>query len=365
LLEGIAPPRDLGPIASRFEFLDSQTLVHARDRALVEQRFDIRRGLIGAATPIAPFVSLFRSTLWAAFAVSRSGTMAWHAALDNNELAWFDRNGVRGETVGSAGDILAATVSADGRKVLSARTRPELGTYDVWGFDLERGTESRITSDPDTEFGGLLSPDGRTLFYSAMRGTQPAIIERDLASGRERPLLTFGGFQIAQAISGDGRTLVFSRRGEGGFELWTLLLDGHSEPVPFIRGGNTEIAAISPDGAYAAFISAESGTQQAYVTRVAAPAERVAISRQGARGLVWVRDEILYLSDAQQVISIPVKTAPRLDLGQPKILFTVPASAPWSSISASPDGQRLLATVRVSAASEQPLVAVVGHRPTP
>ncbi|MEO8505314.1 MAG: protein kinase [Acidobacteriota bacterium] len=365
LLSGENATRDLGPISSRFELLDQSTIVQVRDRALVEQHFDRVKGLIGAPAPIAPFVRAFRSTLWSGFAGSRGGTLLWQAAVNVNELAWFDRFGVRGETLGTRGDILAANVSPDGLKVISTRTRPELGTYDVWSFDLDRGIESPLTTDPDTEFGGLLTRDAKTLFYSAVRANQPAIIERDLASGAERSPIALGGFQVAQAISQDGHTLLFARRAETGFELWTLALDGRSSPQPIVRGGDTEYASLSPDGNYLAFIATDSGGRQAYVARLAAPAERVALSSHGARSIVWPPDssEILYLSDRQEVISIPVRTSPRLEIGRPETLFTVSANAPWAGMSASPDGRKLLANLRLSSASEQPLVALVGHVP--
>ena len=356
-------PRNLGPIASRFEFLDAATLVFARDGALVEQHFDRERGLIGAPTLIAPSVSSFRSSLWAGFAVSRAGTLLWKSAEDSNELVWFDRTGARGARVGTPGTVLEASVSGDGKTVLASRKRPELGTYDVWAYDLARGTESRLTSDPDSEFDALLSPDGKTLFYSAVHGPLPRIVVRDLASGAEHDLLAPGGFQMAQSITSDGRTLAFSRGTEQGFGFWTLALAGTAEPVPLAKGATGEEVRLSPDGSFAAYISDETGVAQLYVTRVAASAERAVVSANGARSIEWTADgkELLYLSEDRQVISIPVSVTPSLELGRPQTLFTIPATSSWVNMTASPDGRRFLANVRLSAAGEQPLNALVGH----
>src|SRR5262249_31574482 len=153
------------------------TVVYARDGALVAQHFD-RRGWRGAPFQIAPAVSTFRSTLWAGFAASPAGTLLWQPATDVNELTWFDRRGARLATLGSRGSILSASMSSDGRSVLAARKRPELGTYDLWELDVERGTETRLTSDPESEFDGLLSPDRKTLFFSAVHGPLPSIVRR-------------------------------------------------------------------------------------------------------------------------------------------------------------------------------------------
>ena len=112
-------------------------------------------------------------------------------------------------------------------------------------LDLERGGEERVTSGPDTELAGAWLPDGRGVFYSANRGLGPQLVRRDLETGRDEDVIPASGFQYAESVSPDGRTLAFLERstsGSGRFEAWTVGLDGsapadrplavHVPPVP-------------------------------------------------------------------------------------------------------------------------------------
>jgi eukaryotic-like serine/threonine-protein kinase len=60
----------------------------------------------------------------------------------------------------------------------------------------------------------------------------------------------------------------------------------------------------------------------------------------------WRRDgrELFYMTPNGQVMSVPVRTTPRLEIDTPKALFTtnlVPTPG-WSEYSVTPDGQRFL-----------------------
>ena len=107
--------------------------------------------------------------------------------------------------------------------------RPGIGTYDVWSLDLERGTETPVTSEPETEVYAVWLPGGMSVAYSAVRASSraPQLFRKDLATGREEELLPDGGFQIAQDISPDGKSLVYIEGNEHGwFDVWALPLSG-------------------------------------------------------------------------------------------------------------------------------------------
>ena len=172
-------------------------------------------------------------------------------------------------TVGTPGQYLGLRISPDGKRIAFSRALKLIGTYDVWILDIERGTETAVTSDPgSSEFGPVWLPDGKSLFYSAARATAaPQVFLRDLATGQETPVVAGAGFQEAVDVTRDGRILAFAERQPGaGFELFTLSLAGERRPAKFPYAAvRSENLAFSPDGEAAAFTSLESGRSEAYV----------------------------------------------------------------------------------------------------
>ncbi|HKC23980.1 MAG TPA: protein kinase, partial [Thermoanaerobaculia bacterium] len=163
------PSRDVGPLESRFEYCDPGFLVFAREGALFAQRFDAKTAkLTGPLVSLAPAVYYFYTSKWAAFATSRTGTLAYAPRGNLTRLVWFDRSGKMLGEVGAAdaGETISLAISPDGRNAVFDRTRADLGTYDIWMIDLARGVETRLTSDPNTEFDPVWLPDGKHVVYS-------------------------------------------------------------------------------------------------------------------------------------------------------------------------------------------------------
>jgi len=366
LVEPGKPPRAVTRIASFFQYLEPGFLVYSREGTLVAQRFDWKSGRVsGDPVSVAERVRYFYSTASAAFA-ARAGTIAYLSQPDSSRLAWFDRGGREVATLGAPGGYLDVNLTADDKRLLFDRTRPGLETYHVWSYDLERGVEAPVTDGLDTEAFPKLLADGKTLVFSAVRGTPPLLRRRDMATGKETPL-TEGRrtFQMPEDVSPDGRTLVFVERTEtGNFDIWTLDLDGSAKPVPLLQSPfEKHKVRFSPDGRFVAFVSNESGRPEAYVMPFPGPGERVRVSDGGARLLRWGRDgELYYLSGDSQVIAVPVRTSPALQIGAPTRLFTV-AGRGWIDFDVTQDGKRFLAIVPEIEGNESPLSVIVNWSP--
>jgi Tol biopolymer transport system component len=366
-------PRAIAPLQSRAEYVAPGYLVFGRDGALLAQGFDPAAGrLAGAPFSVAPLVGYFLSTGWAAFGTSSEGTVAYQSHDSVRRLAWFDRSGRPLGFTGAPGKYLGLALSPDGKRLAFARALRGIGTYDVWLLDLERGVETAVTAEPESsEFAPVWLPDGKSLVYSAVRSAPaPQLFLRDLVTGRETPLWPSNGFQEALDVSLDGRTLAFAERTLGGFELWTMPLSGDRRPVRFpYPAVDSETLAFSPDKSAVAFLSGEAGRSEAYVAPFSSSGERIRISGEGALNLRWSRDgrEIFYVVPDGRVVSVPVRTAPTLEVGRPATLFTIPGMAgrsgvsmhAWQSFDVSPDGKRFLAIVPEVVAEEQPLTVVV------
>ncbi len=73
------------------------------------------------------------------------------------------------ERIGPPGDYLNVSLSPSGGRVLYDRTRPGIGTLDIWSWDLSRGVETAVTTEAETEIAALELPDGKSIIYSARR----------------------------------------------------------------------------------------------------------------------------------------------------------------------------------------------------
>lgn len=356
------PPRALMPMASAVQYADPGYLVFAREGALLGQRFDWRRGrLEGGPFSIAEHVRYFLSSGGAEFALSRSGTLVHQSQNQVMRMIWVDRTGREIGTLGPLGIYDSVAIAPDGKRVLFVRARTDIGTFDIWAADLARGTETRITSETDSEFAPVWLPGGKSFAYSANRGGTPQLIRRDLATDQEEEILPARGFQIAQDVSPDGRTLIYSERLESGrFDVFSLPLSG-GKPVPLLpSSASKNDVRFSPDGRFLAFISEESGQPEVYVTSFPGPGEKTRVSTGGAQSLRWSRagQELLYISGDRHLMSVPVRTTPTLEIGTPTALFALTGKT-WIRFDVSPDGKRFLPVEPMVVADELPLEVTV------
>jgi eukaryotic-like serine/threonine-protein kinase len=357
-------PRSIMAIESNVQYSDPGFLLFVREGTLLGQGFDWRTGrLNGSPFPVADQVQYFLSTAIAGYSTSPAGTLVYQSAGEQDRMVWFDRTGKELGRIGPAGPYLNVVLSPDGRRVLSSRAHPGILTFDVWSYDMDRGVETAITSGRMTDLAGLWLPGMRKIVHSQVREAAPRLLIRDLDTGRDVELVPHDGFQLAQDVSPDGRSLLYSERNEhGAFDLWTVALDGQSAPAPFLRSEfDKEIARFSPDGRYVAYVSTELGQPDVYVAPFPGPGESVRVTSDGALTMRWARtsSEIVYLSPQRAVKSVMVQTSPRLHVSAPVMLFTNSAGHDWQGFDVSADGKRILAIVPEVVASELPLNVVV------
>ena len=364
LAEPGKPPRPVLPMQSAVQYVDPGFLVFAREGVLLAQRFDAESARVtGEPFPIADRVRYFASTGSASFAASRNGMLAYQSQENSSRLTWFDRAGNELKNASSPGYYLSVSISPDGRRALFDRARPGIWTWDVWSLEFERGTETPVTSAPETECYPIWLPGERSIAYSIDRGTEPHLFRKDLGTGREETLLPASGFfQIAQDVSPDGRALVYTETSEHGwFDISVLPLAAGGKPLAFLKEPfNKRIARFSPDGRYLAMITSESGQPEAYVTPFPGPGERVRVSTAGARTLRWSRDgELLFVSSDNRMMAVQIRTTPSLQMGAPAELFPLKGKWPWVDFDILPDAKRFLAIVPEVRGDELPLNVVL------
>jgi eukaryotic-like serine/threonine-protein kinase len=353
---------------SRILYAAPGFLLYVEEGALMSRAFDLRaHRLVGEPVKIADDLMYSRTNGNAAVSVSETGVLAYYGGVARSDLMSFDRSGRRIESTWVQQPFSSAIrISPDGEHVIADVQDARTGSSDIWIYDLSRRVPMRFTADVGNDTSPVWSPDGRRVVFSSDRGGAPDLFSKTTDGlTNEQVLLARRAPQLANDWSTDGTFVVFEENNrETGLDLWLLPLDGDRTPTPMIRTRFQEWGArLSPDAAWVAFASNESGTSEVYVAPVRGPGERVRVSTGGGIAPRWRRRdgrELFYVApDTNSIMAVEVTTKPTFKAGSPVALFSThgaPASRRQSRevpYDASPDGQRFL----INTPSEQPPVS--------
>ena len=331
-------------------YLPSGHLIYGRADTVMAASFDTKRlTLTGDAVPVAEGVrSLSSYRFQDQFDVSRSGTLASIPLAETSyKLVWVDRKGQRTPMSNKPGAYLRPRFSPDGGRLALAMGDLGRSNKDIWIYDIERDTFSRLTTEGDNS-NPRWSPDGNWVAFSSDRDGETDIYKRraDFSTSAER-MLAKEGYQVPQSWSPDGKHLVFAENVPGArYDLWWVHLEGEGEPQPFVQSPATDyMAVISPDGRWVAYHSGESGTQEVYVQPFPRPGRRWQISSAGGWGPAWSPDgrELFYVDNDYNIMLVDVRGAPELSIGRPRVLFEGPhVLRSGRDFDMAPDGERFV-----------------------
>jgi eukaryotic-like serine/threonine-protein kinase len=227
---------------------------------------------------------------YAAFAVSRTGTLAYsNPFLTRGELTWFSRDGRRiGDPVAPAADYITFTLSPDSSRLAMSRIDPQTDTGDIWLFDFTRGSMTRLTADPMNDASPFSSPDGsRILFRSNRMGLNDLFAKPANGSRPEELIYKHGEPAATNMIptdySRDGSHLLFTNTGvRSSFDVWALSMAPTPRATVVLETVFNEYQAVlSPDGRWMAYVSEETGAPQVYVQSFPGGEQRWQVSSEG------------------------------------------------------------------------------------
>ena len=304
-------------------------LLFVRDRALMAAPFDPDRlEVLGSAVPVVEDVALNRTEAGSQYAISDTGSLVYLTATMGDppkSLASVDRNG-RAELLGEPDLYHMPRVSADGRRLAVAIRDSD---NDIWILDLQRGSRSKVTKETGGEMAPVWTPDGTELMF-AYEGTPNFTIARTAAdgSGDLEPLQGLGEHQVdavPSSLARDGEILAYAVVEIESQDIWTVGLDGESEPKPFLATeSGEEVPAFSPDGRWIAYQSNESGRFEVYVLPYPEQGPRITVSTEGGVEPVWSPDgrELFYRPlDENGLMSAKVVATESQLFDVPKRLF--------------------------------------------
>ena len=148
--------------------------------------------------------------------------------------------------------------SADARYLFTSGLTGKYSPYAIIRISAETGEQSTVTSPPagtGGDFGGAVSPDGRSLAFVRLIGAKTGDIyvmplSGASPAGRDPRRVTQDGRAVESlAWTADGRELIFSSDRAGRRELWRTEISGAGVPRRLSGMGESGTdVAVSPDG---------------------------------------------------------------------------------------------------------------------
>jgi serine/threonine-protein kinase len=300
-------------------YLPSGHLVYMHDGTLFAQPFDLDRlEATGQPVPVLEGISSFPSPTFvgtaAVFASSGNGTMVFlpGQSVRNDasiSISWMDRAGKTTPLRTTPANWSNPNFAPDGRRL--AVDIFDGKQLDVWVYEWERDTLSRLTFDAADDGKPVWTADGRRIVFGSAQASTPTrnlYWRRADGTGEVQRLTESKNNQSASSWHPSGKFLAFQEvNPQTADDLMILPMEGDEssgwkpgKPTVFLNSPFQEREPMfSPDGRWLAYSSNESGRFEVYVRPFPGPVGGWQISSGGGVGTrtpAWsrTRRELFY-----------------------------------------------------------------------
>lgn len=335
-------------------------IIFSRDGALLAQSFDADKlVLIGEPFRVADQVRVNLNSR-AFVSVSDNGTLVFDPSsdLENRQLTWFDRSGKQLETVGPIGSYLRVRLSPDQKRIAISRRDPSGGVFDIYVYDIARGTNSRVTTSNSDVESMAWSPDGNYIVWSSRQVTKSEMYKKLASGAGEVEVIAQSQNPIGITDwSGDGKFIMYTDADPTtNLNLWVLPLEGDRKPLVYFETPNEDgNGRFSPNGQFVAYRSRESGVNEVYVQTFPASGGKWAVSTNGGTNPVWSPDgkELFFIAPDGKLMSVEIGSGSSFEPGKAKVVFDIAAARTnqVNDYDVSADGQRFLFISRMAEAT--------------
>ena len=258
-------------------------------------------------------------------ALSRGGTLAYVPFEPTRRLmAIAGRDGSLHTLASEPKEYLFPRVSPDGRRI-AVHINDGGNGPDIWVFDVERGTLTRVTKNRNS-FQPMWDSTGTTLTFGSGEEDNWSIRSQVVDSSNASTVVVANreGMHPHSWLP-DGRTLLFSSwKGPAPDQLPASLVTAGG-PTRAINlppsDAGRHVQDLSPDGRWLAYVSNESGAWEAYITAFPGPGTTKQVSRGGGRSIRWAKTgtDLFYLRppDVQPAEIMRVSIRPDGTASQP------------------------------------------------
>jgi serine/threonine protein kinase len=325
-------------------YLSTGYLVYLHEGALFSVRFDLGRlEAIGQLVQVLQGLQTNAIPGSAELAVSDRGTLAYVPGADTGGSApihWMDRSGQATLLRGTPANWANLRFAPDGRRLAVDIVD---GPEDIWVYEWELDTLTRVTSNAARDREPLWTPDSRRVTFASTRADASVPnLYWQLADGTgEAERLTQSPYlQTPGSWHPGGHVLAFTEQNPNtGLDLMLLPMTGDEalglkpgSPTAFLSTPFTEAQpAFSPDGRWLAYSSDETGRLEVYVRPFPGPGGKWRISTGGGSHPTWSRakHELLFSSNGRIMVSSFVADGDAFHGERPQ---------PWSETRVEPRG---------------------------
>jgi len=273
----------LGTFGGYLQFVDSGHLAWLRGADLVVAPFDLAtRRFLGEPQTVLSGVS--------AFQVTRHGALVYLTqpfAQTRGVPVWWPAGGGEPTVLEAAGSALQVRVSPDGRRLaINAR-------WQLWLFEIERGTTTRLSTEGVFSNFPVWSPDGRELLFNSLRHPHGLYVRSADGVGEARRVLERKEEAVYLPASwdpGGGAVAVTELHPSGQANVALVQLESGEIEQLVATEAREHSPAFSPDGRWLAYVSDDSGRDEIFVRPYPDEGERVTISTDGGTDPRWSPD---------------------------------------------------------------------------
>jgi serine/threonine-protein kinase len=290
-------------------YLPSGHIVYVHEGTLFAVPFDLKRlEVTGQPAPVLEGVMTASTNGGAQFSFSETGNLAYVAGRGgglNLSIYWMDKDGKFTPLREIPAHYNHIRLSPDGKRL--ALEIQEGRRSDIWVYEWDRDTLTRLTFNGESNVSPVWTPDGQRIAYASQEksGTFNIWWKRADGAGDAQRLTESKNNEYPESWSPDGKTLALHELSPStNFDILTMLIEGNEklgwkpgEPKPFLNSPFVEVLpAFSPDGRWLAYASNESGSLEMYVRPFPGPGGKWQISNGGGVLPTWSRNgkELFY-----------------------------------------------------------------------
>ncbi len=290
-------------VSSRAEY-DNGHLYFRRDGALFAQPFDAKQlTLKGTATRVVDEVGVsgadYRN---GAFSAAAGNIVTWNGTQARlSRLTVYDASGRPLRTIGQPGYHLDFSVEPGGGRVAAEVVDARTALPRIWTIDVASGLTSLVAAPSEGSGTPQWIPGGRGLLYTTF--TWGTLVRQSLTNSDVEEIPT--PLAWVTSVTPDGKNALVGSTGVGtGLDIMVVPLDGAGRRSAYLATrDNEQGAVISPDGAWVAYSSDESGRLEIYVQAFPVAGNKQGVSDGGGTQPVWSADgNVLYYLNQDHVI---------------------------------------------------------------
>jgi serine/threonine-protein kinase len=271
------------------------------------------------------------------FQLAAGGTVLYVAgeamvSTELSEMVWVDRSGAESRIDPNWTIRLVAngglSLSPDGTQLAVNTIGEGSAETHIFVKRLPDGPASRLTFDGVLNIRPTWSPDGRYVLWVTNRSNKMEVWRKRADGSQGSELLVSIERSVYEGmISPDGEWIVYRTDdvAAGSGDILARRVTGDTSEVELIASPFEETSpALSPDGRWMAYSSAESGRKEVYVRPFPNVHDgRWQVSVAGGTEPLWAHSgrELFYWGRSGEMIAAQIETEPTLRVGARQVLF--------------------------------------------